>query len=373
MSRRRGAIASRRRIAALSYKRGIVLGGGEGGFSTVTNTTPGTYGSQWFYEPTGSYAYLAGRGHKVVLVLFMLERLFASPSSATFVSTELQRLKDQAAYAAANGMQVIIQPFNKGAYCTTVSGTRTVNKIGSTTYTQAMFNAHMVALSNELETNAGVYALGLMNEPYHLTNAECETVMSSAIDAIRGAGWSTSAGAGKKIIVPTSAYSGVHDLSTRHPSGPWKAGDDLIYEIHHYWDADHSGAYVASYSTENTNTAVAAGAYPDKLHARVIGQELNGAITWAAGRKLWIGEYGVPNRGDLALEEAELTQWKTLLNAYLARCDEAGINATAWLAGSTSFGTIWQLYESNPAGSYGPALSIARPQAATIEAHPTVV
>lgn len=241
--------------------------------STFSNLAPGTYGTAYTYESAASFAFLKSRGVRTVMICFRWERLQPTLGSA-FNATELTRLTTCVDAAIAAGLQVILQPFNKGYYYKDVAGTGTRFSIGSATVTQAHFTDLWTRMCTAFAAKAGVVGFGLMNEP-QIIPASWQTYSQAAVDAIR------TALATQWCIVPCSPQYSAYGFRMLHPTA-WitDALSKTAYEVHHYWDSDRSGAYAATYATE--------------LASAVAGLNVNDTFTRANNAEL---SAGVANSG----------------------------------------------------------------------------
>ncbi len=230
-----------------SYQRGVNVSGGEFGTGgTFRNTNPGTYGTNYFFDPTATFAYLGGRGENVIRLPFRWERIqhtLGGPLDAP----ELQRLTDAVNRAGASGLGVILDLHNYGEY-QTAAGRQTIGQGVSS----ANLNNLWMQLSQAFKNNPAVTAYDIMNEPHDLGGANpaktWEQASQSALSTIRDNGDS------KLIMIPGYNWSGVASWKQTHPA-TWISdpSNNFRYEAHHYWDRDSSGVYASSYASEVAN------------------------------------------------------------------------------------------------------------------------
>jgi hypothetical protein len=248
--------------STVDYQRGIYLATGVRGApyqdetaSAFSNANPGVFGADYKYDETSTHAFLASRGLSFVTIGFRWERL--QPAlGAEFEPTEIERLRAAVSSARSAGLQVILQPFNKGAYYK-FDGSRGVKRmIGSPTCTQAHFNDLWVRLSNEFKDDSTVIAYGLMNEPAEsISPRNWEIVSQAALDAIRANGDA------KLIMLPGARWSALRDWLATHPTA-WinDPAQNFRYEAHHYFDSDGSGVYASRYAEESASSNVSSDA-----------------------------------------------------------------------------------------------------------------
>lgn len=228
-------------------------GGGSGNASIMNNSSPGTYGTDWWYEGQGSYDYLASRGYTVARVGFRLERLYPTFYSA-LDSNELARLVQQVTYAVNAGMKVVLDCHNYGMYVTS-SGPQMLTSTG---FPLAAFTDFWTKMSTEFKANSGVLAYSLMNEPHDLPNTSLgqsgakswELASQAAVDAIRANS--------DTHEIHVSVYEWGHWpwVSKNHAKG-WITDSNFRYEGHHYLYFNRLTAanYPDTYADENTFVA----------------------------------------------------------------------------------------------------------------------
>src|SRR5207244_12523367 len=210
-----------------------------------SNQNRGIYGVDYQYESQASFSYLASRGVKTVRFAFRWERLQRALGGPLHV-TELQRIKDAIAGAAAVGIEVILNVHNYGEYYLS-DGTQGVRRIiGSAECTQADFADLWRRISAEFKDDGTVLGYGLMNEPAGMEAAAWEAQSQGALDTIRANGDT------KVVLVHDLAGSGLQATWSKvHPKA-WisdSAGNHR-YEAHFYFDRNGSGNYADTYRDE---------------------------------------------------------------------------------------------------------------------------
>lgn len=243
------------------YLRGVNDNGGEFGgaptsqaTSSFSNTNSGAYNAAYHYDSQTTFHYLASRGVKIVRIPFRWERIQKTPSSG-LDATEVTRLKGVIDRAHAEGLGVILDMHNYGAYYL-YNGTQGVRRaVGSSQIPVTTFSRAWKLLSTAFKAYPGVVGYGLMNEPTGLPSTSTlsaaklwEKASQAALTAIRN-----NADA-QLVLVPGYNWSGAQQWAKTHPKA-WISdpSNKFRYEAHHYWDRDNSGSYAHSYSDEVAN------------------------------------------------------------------------------------------------------------------------
>ncbi|HEX9823413.1 MAG TPA: cellulase family glycosylhydrolase [Actinomycetota bacterium] len=234
--------------------RGVNVAGGEFGeaptvqpTSPFSNENPGTYDTDYHYDPQGTFDYLAAHGVRLIRLPFRWERLQREPFGPLH-ATELRRYRGAIGRANEAGLRVVIDPHNFGAYYLSNGEEGVRRAIGSRQVPLSAFANLWRRLSRAFENMPGVAGYGLMTEPVELperpTGAKLwERASRAALDAIRNRGDRT------LVLVPGYQWSGAQVWADVHPRG-WVDDRRFRYEAHHYWDEDHSGTYRSSYADE---------------------------------------------------------------------------------------------------------------------------
>ena len=232
-----------------TYRRGVNVSGAEFGTGgSFNNANPGTYGTNYIYDPTGTFNFLASRNENIIRLPIRWERIQHTIGGALDAS-ELQRLTDAVNRAGSSGLGVIIDLHNYGEY-QTPAGRQTIGQGVSL----ADFSGVWQLLSQAFKGNSAVVAYDIMNEPHDLGGANptktWEQASQSALTAIRANGDA------KLIMIPGYNWSGAASWAQTHASG-WISdpSNNYRYEAHHYWDRDSSGVYANSYASEVANAS----------------------------------------------------------------------------------------------------------------------
>ncbi|MEP7295303.1 MAG: glycoside hydrolase family 5 protein [Burkholderiales bacterium] len=209
--------------------RGVSLAGAEFGPGNL----PGTYNADYTYPSATSVSYFKGKGMNTVRLPFLWERLQPSLNQP-FDATELARLTSFVQQVTASGVSVVLDPHNYARY--------RGNLIGSAQVPNAAFADFWQRLATQFKGNDKVL-FGLMNEPHDMPTEQWLAGANAALAAIR------SAGAGNVVTVPGNAWTGAHSwlqswYGTANGTvmkGIVDPGDNMVFEVHQYLDADSSG------------------------------------------------------------------------------------------------------------------------------------
>lgn len=225
------------RLDETAVIRGLAVTGGSWGDwkPGFSNSDPGTYGKDWFYETAPTFDYVASRGYNTVRIDFRWERL-QPEIYGPLDHVELGRIQEAVANAGRAGLGTVLDLHNYGEY-RTAGGTR--NALGSPGLPTSALSDLWVRLSDVFAKDQRVVAYGLMNEPHDLGGAEdWERMSQEVLMALRRRGDS------KLILVPGYGWSHAQVWSGNHED-PWIDDpiDNHLYEAHHYWDVEHGGNY----------------------------------------------------------------------------------------------------------------------------------
>jgi endoglucanase len=276
------------------FRRGVNLSGAE----FTESVLPGRHGVDYLYPTPESLDYYRAKGLTLIRLPFRWERL-QPEAYGPLDGAERRRLDTVVMAAHQRGMQVILAPFGSARYYGDV--------IGSAEVPSDAFADFWQRLATQYRDNPGVWAYGLMNEPYD-TDGRWPEAAQAAVDAIR------EVDPERLVLVPGDHWSDAHlwmkhnaSLDIQDPAG------NLMYEAHVYFDSDHSGRYDRSYDDE--------GAY------EWIGVDrVRPFVEWckSRGRRCFIGEYGTPG---------DDPRWLEVLGKFLAYLDEHMIGGTYWAGG----------------------------------------
>ncbi len=280
-----------------TYHRGVNLAGAE--FSGIS-----------LYNQEQDFKYFAEKGFDIIRVPIKWERM--QPTLfGELDATEIKNLKNNADWAEKYGAQIIIDVHNYSKYNGQYIGM-------SDTVTMEAFNDLWKRLSDVFKDHNGVYGYDIMNEPSgSMTASVWKQVSQSCVDAIR------ENGDDKLILVEGVGYSAAGGWVNNNQAarGPWINDpiDNTMYSAHCYFDSDNSGTYTKTFDQE------ANGKGTQYVIDRAVSR-LETFTDWCEkyGVRGYLGEFGVPNNDD---------RWLEVLDAFLQKCDETGMDTTYWAAG----------------------------------------
>lgn len=277
--------------------RGVNLSGAEFG-----NQRPGVIFKDYTYPSRITMRYFSDLGMGVIRLPFLWERIQHAPY-APLDAAELAQLKQIVRWGVELNLCVLLDLHNYGRYRGNRVGTRDLD------------NAALVDLWLRLQRefpDPKAVALGLMNEPAALSNAEWFVNAQAIVLALR------SAGARNLLMVASPRWSGAHEFEKKF-SGASAAQafstfkDPLNHyaiELHQYADRNFSGTSSHCIDPERLRTFMS--------HVEV----------WARANKmrLFLGEFGVANT------PACLKALKALLESMQNK--DVWLGWTYWSAGA---------------------------------------
>lgn len=243
--------------AAAGAKVGITVNGGEFGSpitareSRFSNRNPGAYNTRYHYDRQGTFDYLARRGMGHVRIPFRWERI-QPRLGGPLDEQEVARLRAAVGRASAAGLRSILDVHNYGAYYLHRDGRGVRMPVGSPRCTIADFADLWRRISKAFRGDQRVLMYALMAEPFGMPSvggaspaAVWEKASRRALLAIR------KTGDRHLIAVPGYGWSALQVFTRKHKDGWIKdPANNFVYEVHHYWDHDHSGNYNRSYADE---------------------------------------------------------------------------------------------------------------------------
>jgi len=235
---------------------------------------PGTYQTDYEYPSSTEIDYYAAAGMNLIRLPFRWERL-QHELNQELDPDELQRLTDTVRYVTdTKGLSLLLDPHNYARY--TSAGVAGIVGV----------DVDVSAFADFWRRLALVFAdqpkvlLGLVNEPNTMPTETWLTAANAAIAAIR------EAGVQNQIFVPGNGWTGGHSWFQNYYGTPnadvmggvVDPGNNFVYEIHQYLDADASGTLPTCVS-------------------ETIGMERMQQVTgWLRerGARGLLGEFGVP-------------------------------------------------------------------------------
>jgi len=239
-----------------AYERAITVAGGEFAgpelvrTSTFSNHDPGKYDRDYHFDAPRTFRFLASRGIGTVRIEFRWEMIQRKLGGALHRGS-MQLLDSVTLAARQAGLNVVLDMHNFGAYYLWNGRHGVRRPIGSAKLPIHYFADVWKRLSAHYKRDASIY-YGLMNEPVGLeANGELsaaevwEQASQAALDAVRANGDVN------VVMISGYDYSPVRSWAEIHPDG-WitDPANNFLYEGHHYWDRNASGAYEHSYEQE---------------------------------------------------------------------------------------------------------------------------
>lgn len=311
------------------------------------NNIPGAFGRDYTFNSENTFRYFSERKLGLMRIPVLWERL--QPSlKGPLDGAYLEKLKQNVAWAKAQGAEVIIDLHNFGRYSKNENGslkTYVIDNLaadGTVKVSTADLVDLWIKVSNEFKFERVVYAYDLMNEPHDMGAANWKTTSQAVLNAIRASQDD------KLILIPGDSWSSGNRWVTTH--GPFGWIEDPVnnyaYEAHQYFDRDESGNYLTSYDAELARDSN----LPQAGRTRIAH-----FIEWCRVNRVRgvVDEFGIPD-GD--------SRWRQVLDNFLAAIDEAGMDGAYWAAGEW-----WGSYPLSvqPTGGF----TTDRPQMTTLRAH----
>lgn len=271
---------------------GINLSGAEFGSGV------GRYGYTYIYPSSSTIKYYADQGVDFIRLPFRWERL-QNTLNGELNQAELGRIKSVLDAAQANGLKVILDVHNYGAY----NGL----KLGSSELPVTAFQDFWGKVASALKGYTALDGYGLMNEPEKAL--DWPTAAQAAIATIRTVDGNTPIYVSGMKWGAAQSWSNTSDMLKNlvDPSGK------LVFEAHQYFDQYNSGTYQGTYDSE--------GAY-DMVGA----DRLQNFIKWLKDNNLkgFIGEYAIPDNDP---------RWLTVMDNFLHELAKNDIPSAYWGGG----------------------------------------
>ena len=279
---------------AAAQLTGVNISGAELGYAV---DHPGRIFFDYIYPSDAELDYFRGKGANVIRVPVRWERLQRSVGGG-IDPDELQRIRLLVDHAATRGMSIIVDIHNFGVF--------RGQKIGSAAVPTAALAGLWGPLAQAFAANPRVI-FGLMNEPAGVSGPVLRQAVDAALGAIRRAK------AENLVLVPGVGWSGAHDfvrLSAGVLDRMHDPADNFAYEVHQYFDFDHSGTH------------------PDCAGPEAAAGMLKGVAHWLRRRSArgFLGEFGTGR------SENCLASLRTVLADLLANRD-VWLGWTYWAGG----------------------------------------
>jgi len=304
----------------LAIRGGVSLAGAEFGSEkpTFSNLNPGTYGRDYTYPERQTIEYFATCGLGLLRIPFRWERLQPVPGRP-LDPTELGRIRQVVAWAAACGALIVLDTHNYGRYQLSLFGRpRSVvidEKIdGTIAVSRAHFADYWRRIGEAFAGNSAIFGLGLMNEPHDMGQSDWKAISQEAVDAVRMVNREAC------VIVAGNGWSSADRFPEINGPSAWISDPvkRVLYEAHCYFDADASGKYRRSYADE---------LHDDPQLLQRGAKRFKVFLDWCRrnGVAGFIGEFGIP--GDSA-------GWRDVLGNALETVQNTNALACYWAAGS---------------------------------------
>lgn len=292
---------------------------------------PGVINVDYGYPTTTQLDYMKSKGLTMVRFPFKWERI-QRELGGPLDKVELERLKKFVGEAQERDMWIILDMHN---YCR--------RKIDGVTYiigetpevsVEAIADA-WGKIANEFKSYNNIWGYGIMNEPHDmLPSTPWFTIAQACINSIREVDPNTT------ILIGGDSWSSAerwmeYSDNLKNLKDP---ADNLIYEVHVYFDNDASGSYKKSYDEELASPTTGITRFAPFLK-------------WLKdnNKRGFVGEYGVPD---------DDPRWLVTLDVFLKHLQENCINGTYWAAGPR-----WGKYRL----AVEPREGIERPQMEVLE------
>lgn len=248
--------------------KGVNLAGAEFG-----DALPGIEGTDYAWPTPAEIDYFMSEGMNTFRVAFLWERL-QPRANERFDEAYAAALHNIVRYGTSRGATIVLDPHNFARYYGQL--------VGSPDVPNSVFANLWARLAMKYRNNPKV-VFGLMNEPHDMPTEQWVAAANVATAAIRATG------ATNLISVPGNAWTGAHSWSSDWYGTPNAVamldyvdpGNNSIFEIHNYFDADASGA-----GTECESSTIGS-------------ERLENVVDWARQNRksIWLGEFGTPNTG----------------------------------------------------------------------------
>lgn len=319
---------------------GVNLSGAEFG----GNILPGQLGKEYIFPTTQELDFYKAKGMDLIRLPFLWERMqpglmqkHSQQASVdrSFDSTYASQMESFLNAADQRGIKVILDAQQFGRFNQAV--------IGNSNITSEDFKQFWQQMANTFGKHSSLYGYDLSNEPHDEDSRTWMQVAQAGLDGIRAAGDK------KTVFVEGNSWAGTQswrdaneDLAVNDPA------NNVVYEAHSYWDADHSGTYNGAASSYDiaVNEARNRGILnPGEDPADMGVNYAKPFVDWLKQHNFrgYIGEYGVPSND---------ANWIKVQDKFLNYSRENNLDTTAW-GGGPWWGPGYNLsLERGPAGEH---------------------
>ena len=326
------------------YRRGVNVAGAEFGMSNL----PGTQGRDYTFNSENTFRYFADKELGLIRLPLQWERLQHTPGGP-LDTAYLAGVKQDVAWAAAHGAEIILDVHNYARYSVSSGGPLQTYVIdnkaadGSVKVTSADLANLWVRLSNEFRFERAVYAYDLMNEPHDMGQGNWKAISQTVLNAIRANQDD------KLVLIPGDSWSSANRWVSVHGPSGWiqDPANNFAYEAHQYFDSDESGTYKSTYDAELARNSDL---------ANVGKTRVSHFIAWCQSNQVSciVDEFGIPYND---------ARWATVLDNFFGALDAAGMDGAYWAAGEWWPAT--DLLSVQPSANF----TQDRPQMSTLQAH----
>lgn len=321
---------------------GVSLAGAE--FSPYT--LPGKSGDNYIFPTVEELDYYKSKGMNLIRLPFLWERMqpgLMNKSSQdagvdrSFDPSYRKEMDDFLTAADQRGLNVILDAHDYGRY-------GNWNVVGASNITYDDFKQFWGQMATTFGRHSSISGYDLSNEPHDEDNATWYKAAQSGVDGIRATGDRHA------VIVEGNQWAGAqawqqlnNDLCVNDPL------NNVVYEAHSYWDADHSGTYNggarASYNravSEARNQGIlGANEDPSNLGAN----DARPFVEWLKKHNArgFIGEYGVPSNDP---------DWVRVQDKFLAYAKANNVDTAAWGGGPWWGSDYVMSLETGPKGEH---------------------
>ncbi|MBL4760299.1 MAG: cellulase family glycosylhydrolase [Mariprofundaceae bacterium] len=272
---------------------------------------PGIYGSDYLYPDPVELDYYYSKGFNYVRLPILWERLQPTMLGA-LATVEIARVDAFMDAAAQRNMKVILDLHNYGKHTGVLS-------------LPAELADFWAKIAARYSNHAAIFAYDLMNEP-NATNGSWPSMAQAAVDAIRTVDTTHA------VIVAGGNWSTAMNWQQDNLNLVINdASNNIIYEAHQYFDANHSGTYQDINAIKYTQTYQSV--HGTRSYSDVVGERLYTFVGWLKkyNHRGYLGEFGVP-AGSIVNGTVD-TAWLNLLAPLYNYLDKAGVGWTYWASG----------------------------------------
>jgi endoglucanase len=266
---------------------------------------PGVFNKDYTYPTVANLDYMKSKGLALVRLCFTWERL-QPELFGELDKVELSRLQGFVDEAAKCDMLILFDMHN---YCR-----RSINNVKYRIGENGVNIKHIAdvwgKIADVFKSYKNIYGYGLMNEPYEmLPTMPWAKIAQACINKIR------------KIDSKTAIFVGGDRWSSAEYwyemsddlKNLYDPSENLVYEVHVYFDNDASGSYKKSYDEENANPYIGI-------------ERIQPFVKWLKenNKRGFVGEYGIPDTDE---------RWQVCLDNFLKYLQEKGIGGAYWAGG----------------------------------------